>query len=160
MRKLLLSIGLIFVLPVAADARCGGKPQMKLQDGTRGCVGSRELIDFTSSWGIEGSGPASTRTNVHKVPFVRFESIATERKSVSKRQIRNWAQQICETYKSEFEAMGNFRRDPFMVVLFSWGRGNPIRTVTLKGKEVQFLKDNAVVEHAHMRRNCRVRRQS
>ncbi len=117
-----LLLGLTSAMPAEARSICRGKPQITLDDGARACVLRKEITELTRTrTGLPGWGSES---QVQKADgglvIVNFLDEATHRDlSFETREFRRI--EICRIFRGEFRARIARPRDPFMVVIMTWG---------------------------------------
>lgn len=117
-----LLLGLTGVLPAEARSICRGKPQITLNDGVRACVLRKEITKLTRTrTGLPGWGSES---QVQKADgglvIVNFlDEAHYQDVSFETREFRR--EEICRFFRDEFRAKIARPRDPFMVVIMTWG---------------------------------------
>lgn len=118
----LLMSGLAGAKPAEARAICKGKPQITLKDGTSACILQKEVIELTrTQTGLPGWGSESQIQKADGgLVIVNFRDEANYRDvPFETREARR--EEICRTFRDEFRAKIKRPRDPFMLVILTWG---------------------------------------
>lgn len=117
-----LFLGFVGVLPADARSICRGKAQITLKDGTRACVLRKEITTLTRTrTGVPGWGSESqVQKTDGGLVIVNFRDEASFREVEAQAQDFR-RDEICRKFRDEFRAKIARPRDPFMVVIMTWG---------------------------------------
>lgn len=117
----LLILGLAGAMPAEARAICKGKPKITLKDGTSACILQKEVIELTRTrTGLPGWG---SKSQIQKADgglvILNFDREASWK---GLGQVLDFRQEeVCDIFRDEFRAKIKRPRDPFMLVILTWG---------------------------------------
>ena len=117
-----LLVGLIGALPAEARSICRGKPHITLDDGARACVLMKEITELKRTrTGHPGeASDTQIQTADGGAVIVNFPDEETYR-DVPPQSLEFRRNEICDMFRDEFRAKIARPRDPFMVVIMTWG---------------------------------------